>query len=114
MPEKDPLVYVMHIRDCCERILSYAAEAGPAWSSQPMPLDAVCRNLEIIGEAARKIDPAFRSAHPEVPWQDLIGARNILIHAYESVKPQIVGGIVETDVPALLAETLRILRDAGR
>jgi uncharacterized protein with HEPN domain len=50
----------------------------------------------------------------EVPWQGLIGARNILIHAYEFVKPRIVSGIVETDIPALFAAAQRILQDAGQ
>ena len=43
--------------------------------------DAVCRNLEIIGEAARRFDDAFRLAHAEIPWRAMTDVRNILIHA---------------------------------
>jgi uncharacterized protein with HEPN domain len=114
MPAKDPLVYLMHIRDCCERIVSYTSRAGPQWPSEPMVMDAVLRNLEIIGEAARKADAGFRATHPEIPWQSMIGARNILIHAYESLKPQIIQGMVDTDIPALLAAVQRVLGEAGR
>jgi hypothetical protein len=47
--------------------------------------DAVCRNLEIIGEAARRFDDAFRVAHAEIPWRAMTDVRNILIHAYDRV-----------------------------
>ena len=114
MPAKDPLVYLMHIRDCCERIVSYTSGAGPGWPSETMVMDAVLRNLEIIGEAARKTDAGFRAAHPEIPWQSMIGARNILIHAYESLKPRIIQGMVDTDIPDLLAAVQRVLGEAGR
>ena len=113
MSSKDPLIYLKHIRDCCERIATYASESGPDWPSQQMVMDAVCRNLEIVGEAARKTDPEFRQAHPEVPWRSMIGARNILIHAYESLRPQIVREIVERDLPPLLAAVHRLLEKSA-
>jgi uncharacterized protein with HEPN domain len=67
-----------------------------------MVLDAVCRNLEIIGEAATKLDPEFRQLHPEIPWRSMIGTRNVLIHAYDRVDPALLGDIVERDIPNLL------------
>jgi uncharacterized protein with HEPN domain len=51
-------------------------------------MDAVCRNITIIGEAARRLGEPFRRAHPEIPWSGLIGARNILMHDYEYVQPR--------------------------
>ena len=59
MSVKDPLIYVMRIWDCCERILAYTAASGIDWSEEQLVMDAVCRNLEIIGEAARKTEPDF-------------------------------------------------------
>lgn len=56
MPAKVPSVYVMHIRDCWRQIIRYVAEGGPDWSSIPLYVDAICRNITIIGEAARQID----------------------------------------------------------
>jgi uncharacterized protein with HEPN domain len=50
-------------------------------------MDAVCRNITIIGEAARKLDDSFHRAHPEIPWSGIIGARNIVMHAYEFLRP---------------------------
>jgi uncharacterized protein with HEPN domain len=101
MAARDPLFYLVHIRECCERILSYTKNLGTAWPGSPMVVDAVCRNLEIIGEAASKLDPEFRQAHGEIPWRNIIGTRNLLIHAYDQVDPAILGGIVERDIPEL-------------
>ena len=77
--------------------------------SPPLLVDAVCRNLEIIGEAASKLDPAFKQAHPELPWRSIIDTRNILIHAYDQINPAVLGGIVERDIPELLAAVRRLL-----
>lgn len=60
MPAKDPIVYVMHIRDCCRRIAEYTSTGGPEWPANPLVMDAVCWNITIIGEAARKLDQAFQ------------------------------------------------------
>ncbi|MFH0938920.1 MAG: HepT-like ribonuclease domain-containing protein [Planctomycetota bacterium] len=52
--------------------------------------DSVIRRLEIIGEAARRVSNEFRLVHPELPWSDMIGMRNILIHEYDDVDIHIV------------------------
>jgi uncharacterized protein with HEPN domain len=109
MPAKDPLVYIMHIRDSCRRIAEYTATGGTEWPSNPLVMDAVCRNITIIGEAARQLDESFHRAHPEIPWSGIIGARNIVMHAYEYVKPQLIREMAENDVPELLAHCLRLL-----
>src|ERR1035441_9124024 len=69
MPAKDPRLYLIHIRECCEPILDYTGGIESTWPSVPVVNDAVCRNLEIIGEAARRFDDAFRVAHTEIPWR---------------------------------------------
>jgi uncharacterized protein with HEPN domain len=50
MPAKDPSLYLIHIRECCERILDYTYGIESMWPSVPVVHDAVCRNLEIIGD----------------------------------------------------------------
>jgi uncharacterized protein with HEPN domain len=57
------------------------------------------RNIAIIGEAARHLDESFRVNHPEIPWSGIIGARNIVMHAYEYLKPELIREMAETDVP---------------
>ncbi len=100
----------MHILECCERILSYTKDLDTAWPGSPVVVDAVCRNPEIIGEAASKLDPEFRQIHGEVPWRSIINTRNLLIHAYDQVNPAILGNIVERDIPELARVIEGIIR----
>ena len=111
MPAKDPRVYVMHMRDSCRRIAEYAAAGGIDWPSKTLVMDAICRNIAIIGEAARRLDESFRRMHPEIPWSSIIGARNIVMHAYEYLKPELIKEMAENDVPVLLANCLRMLNE---
>jgi uncharacterized protein with HEPN domain len=109
MPAKDPRLYLIHIRDCCGRILDFTRGIESTWPGNPMVNDAVCRNLEIIGEAARRFDDAFRLAHPEIPWRAMTDVRNILIHAYDRVAAEILFDIVRRDIPPLLESVNRLL-----
>ncbi|HET6606295.1 MAG TPA: HepT-like ribonuclease domain-containing protein [Rhodopila sp.] len=73
--------------------------------------DAIIRNLEIIGEAARNVvrdDPTFASGHPEIPWAQAYRMRNILSHAYAEVDVGIVWNAAQHDIP-VLREKLRLL-----
>jgi uncharacterized protein with HEPN domain len=63
---------------------------------------AVMRLIQIIGEAARKISQAYKEDHPQIPWTQIIGMRNRLVHEYFRVETDIVWEVVETDIPALI------------
>lgn len=102
-PPKDSRLYLIQIRDHCVRVMNYTCGLGAHWLDTPVIVDAVCRNLEIVGEASTKLDSAFREAHPEVPWRDIIDTRNFLIHAYANVRPVVLLEIVDRDIPILLA-----------
>jgi len=68
--------------------------------------DAVVRNLEIIGEAAKNITDEFKEKHPQILWKDLAGIRDKLIHHYFGVNLEIIWTIIEEDLP-LLKEKIR-------
>jgi uncharacterized protein with HEPN domain len=85
----------MHIRDSCRRITEYAAAGRPEWTSQPFQLDE-----------------SFRQKHAEIPWSGIIGARNIVMHAYEYLKPELIREMAEEEVPELLKHCLRLLGEA--
>jgi uncharacterized protein with HEPN domain len=74
-------------------------------------LNAACRNLEIVGEASRKIGPEFRAAHPGIPWREMNDLRDVLIHNYEGADPDLIWAVVDRDIPALLLAVRRILED---
>ncbi len=69
---------------------------------------ALAKAVELIGEAASRVSKEFRDGHPEVPWSAIIGMRNRLVHDYRRIDFARVWGIVQRDIPPLLAtlETL--------
>lgn len=71
--------------------------------------DAVIRRLEIIGEAAARISDETRGAFPNLPWTEMIGMRNVMIHEYDGVDMVIVWDTVKNDVPALIASLEKIM-----
>jgi uncharacterized protein with HEPN domain len=75
---------------------------------------AVIRSLEVIGEAATKVSRQFRDAHPEVPWRDIIGTRNRLIHNYSNVSLEIIWNMSQSKLPELIAAlSLLVPPDSG-
>jgi uncharacterized protein with HEPN domain len=64
---------------------------------------AVERQLEILGEAARRVSSQFREAHPELPWREIVGLRNVISHEYDKVNYESVFRIVRNRLPVLIA-----------
>jgi uncharacterized protein with HEPN domain len=63
---------------------------------------AVERSLEVIGEAAGRLSAPFRNAHPEIPWRQIIGQRNVLIHEYGEIKQERIWKVVRENIPQLI------------
>lgn len=99
--KKDPRVYLAHILECVQKIERFTADGKGRFLSDVMIQDAVVRNLEVIGEAAKRLDDAYRTAHPEIPWRALAGLRDVLIHQYEGVDLERVWTIVGGELPDL-------------
>jgi uncharacterized protein with HEPN domain len=74
-----------------------------AFAQSELHQNAVIRPLEIIGEAARQVSRKTRDAHPEIPWEQMIGMRNRLIHEYFRVNLATVWETVQSDLPSLIA-----------
>jgi uncharacterized protein with HEPN domain len=106
---KDPRVYVAHILECIDKIERFTADGRERFFQEAMVQDAVLRNLEVIGEAAKRLDDAYRAAHPGVPWRALAGLRDVLIHQYEGVDLEKVWAIVEQELPSLRGTLAAIL-----
>jgi len=71
--------------------------------------DSVVRRLEIIGEAARRVSEETRRQLPQLPWQDMVRMRNIMIHEYDDVDLSLVWDTVQIDLPALVSALQRIV-----
>ncbi len=92
-----------------ERIVAYTEGGREAFMRELMVQDATVRNLEIVGEATKSLSPTFRASHPEVPWEDMAGMRDVLIHRYAAVDLEIVWEVVENRVPFLRGRILALL-----
>jgi len=102
---RDDGLFLGDILEAIERIESYTTGVGEAaFFDSNLLQDAVIRQLEIIGEAAKRLSPSFRSACPGVPWKDIIGMRAKLAHDYMTVDLQAVWDTVVRDIPALRLE----------
>ncbi len=73
--------------------------------------NAVVRSLEIIGEAASKVTPSFKAAHPDIPWRKMTAMRNRLIHAYDEVQSDVVWTVVQQDLGVLIAALQPLVPD---
>ena len=62
---------------------------------------ALTRLIQVIGEAARQVSPAYTAAHPEVPWRDIVGMRHKIVHDYLAVDEDVVWQVVSSDLPQL-------------
>lgn len=70
---------------------------------------ALIKDIEILGEAASHISPAFRSQHPEIPWDLIVATRNRLIHGYFNVDAMVVWKTVTEDLPPLQKQLKKLL-----
>lgn len=103
MPPRDPS-YIIDILEACRLIGQFLKDKDHRqfWDD-PMLQSAVLRQLEIIGEAAKRLSDDFKNAHPEIAWKKVSGLRDILIHAYDHVDLDQVWNIVRLSLPDLVA-----------
>ena len=69
------------------------------------------RSIEIIGEATKRLPISFRERYPAIPWKDMAGMRDIIIHSYDNINLRIVWDVVQDDIPRIKPLIQRIIRD---
>ncbi len=99
---KDNQVYLGHILECIDSIESYTTEITfEEFISNKMIQDAVIRNFEVMGEAAKNISIDFKEEFSNIPWKQIAGSRDKLIHHYTGVNLKTIWDSIETDLPSL-------------
>ena len=107
---RDDTVYLRHVRDSILRIQEYVEGVDEAeFKRKTMIQDAVIRQIEIIGEAVKRLSEPFRTSYPSVPWSDIARMRDKLIHDYFGVDIEKVWLTATEDIPLLKAEIDKLL-----
>jgi uncharacterized protein with HEPN domain len=111
---RDEILYLRDIADSCGRIAQYTEglDRGGLLSDQKT-YDAVVRNLEIIGEAAKHISPELRPQLPDVQWRKVAGMRDMLTHACFGIDNDILWDVVQNKVPPLVCAVAGYLEQIG-
>jgi uncharacterized protein with HEPN domain len=107
--------YLEHIADAIDRATRYVGNLGSlaALEQDQQAQDAIVRTIAVIGEAAsriQKVAPAFVAAHPELPWSQMRGIRNKVVHDYFDVAWDVVWDTVKQDLPPLLEQVKSLLK----
>lgn len=108
---KSDLVYLVHIKQALEKIVKYLnGKTREEFMQNEMLQDAVLRQLEIVGEAAKRLSFELVLKHPEIPWKGMAGLRDVLIHAYAKVDLENIWKVSTQDVPNTLAKIVNLVQ----
>lgn len=109
---RDYEVYLEDIRDAIDKVKTYTLGLSrERFENDNKTIDAVVRNLEIIGEAVKMIPESIRLAHPNIEWKKIAGLRDILAHQYFGIDIDIIWDILKNKLPALEKENIEILQN---
>jgi uncharacterized protein with HEPN domain len=110
---RDYRLYLDDIRESCEKVLRYVGGLTfDQFVQDEKTFDAIVRNLEIIGEAAKHIPSEMRSRYPQVEWAKIAGLRDMTIHEYFGLDEDILWDIVQNQVGVLLEHVRQILSES--
>ena len=108
--KKDPKVFIGHIIESIELIEQYAKKLTTNTFKKDIAMqDAIIRRLEIIGEAVKNIPTSFKTKYPEIPWKQMAGMRDILIHEYFDVDIALTWSVVKLKLPSLKPQLQNLL-----
>ena len=107
---KDDKVYLEHILKCISNIESYTKSGKDEFIKSQLIQDAVIRNLEIIGEATKKVSHELRQKEQNIPWREMAGLRDVLIHDYFGVDLKIVWNVVGNELPRIRVKVDKLLK----
>jgi len=103
MSKRDTILLLEDMLEASRKIIKYTdGHDFKSFIADDKTVDAVIRNFEIIGEAANRIEPDFRSQHPEIEWTRIRGFRNRIVHDYFGIDNRIVWSIIEEYIQELV------------
>lgn len=110
--KRDDCLYLEHILEAMDKIYRYTLNLDyPAFVSESLIQDGVIRQLEIMGEATKNISIPTRDLCPDIPWKDIAGMRDILIHQYFGVDLHAVWDTAREDIPPLRGKIEQLIQN---
>lgn len=106
-PDADAAL-LAHMADCIDRITRYTGGERSRFDASTLVQDGVTRNLQTLAESSQRLSAALKAAEPGIPWRELAGFRNIVVHAYLALDLAIVWSLVEDDLPTIAAAVQRM------
>lgn len=108
----DDKMRLTHMLESGREAITFLGDMSPGdLANNRMALNAIVRAVEVVGEAAAQTTPEFRARHPQIPWPQVIGMRNRLVHAYFDVDHEVVYSTVRRDIPVLNEQILQLLAE---
>jgi uncharacterized protein with HEPN domain len=101
------------MRDCLDRIHEYTNAERSVFENSRLVQDAVIRNLQTLAESSQRLSSEVKTAEPQIPWRELSGFRNLVVHGYLGVDLGAVWLVVEQDLPVLGAAVNRMTAHLG-
>lgn len=111
--KKDNKVFLAHIFESIDAIEKYTESFTESQFLKNIQLqDAVVRRLEIIGEAVKNLSLELKKQYPEIPWKQVAGTRDILIHEYFGADMGLIWKVIKKELPQLKKEIKKILENS--
>jgi uncharacterized protein with HEPN domain len=108
--QKDDLVYVGHMLDTARAIVGkVSGKSRLDFDGDDNLRIAIAHLVQTVGEAARRVSPAFQQAHPEIPWKTIIAMRHKVVHDYLEINFDIVWRVATVNLPPLVAELEKLV-----
>ncbi len=108
---RDNTAWLLDIRDAIESIEEQAARGRAALDSDKMIQVWMVHHIQVIGEAANRLSESLLARYPQIPWPDVIGMRNVLVHHYFGIDLDEVWDTITNDLPSLKAVVQQMLED---
>jgi len=106
---KDDKVFIHNILESIIKIETYTNSGKDKFMTSGIIQDAVIRNLEIIGEATKRVSQGLKEQTPEIPWRQMAGLRDVLIYDYMGISLKIVWNLVQNELPQLKIKIMELL-----
>jgi uncharacterized protein with HEPN domain len=101
------------MRDCLDRIAEYTNAERSRFDTLRLVQDAVIRNLQTLAESSQRLSAEIKATEPQIPWRELAGFRNVIVHGYLGVDLGAVWLVVELDLPPLSEAVNRMATSLG-